>query len=194
MHRVGLQGARRGRRFLTTRPDRSGGRPPDRVSRDFAAAAHPTVTTGAGGRHRGVLRRDLPQPTTRVRQRITDRRVLALIKAFLKAGIFNTETGLGESQAGIPQGGILSPLLVNIALSVLDEHFQVGGTRTGMETRQARDYGPRPTVRRRSAVGRGGRGVAAYGFAPIGGQDPNHPNKRWVRLPRLAHPSVALRK
>lgn len=39
MRRVGLQGARRGRRFLTTRPERSGERPPDRVNRGFAAAA-----------------------------------------------------------------------------------------------------------------------------------------------------------
>jgi hypothetical protein len=38
MRRVGLQGARWGRRFLT-RPDRSGERPPDRVNRDFAAVA-----------------------------------------------------------------------------------------------------------------------------------------------------------
>ena len=58
-----------------------------------------------------------------VRRRITDKRVLALIKAFLKAGIFSKKTGLKESHAGAPQGGILSPLLSNIALSVLDEHF-----------------------------------------------------------------------
>ena len=58
-----------------------------------------------------------------MRLRISDRRVVALIKAFLKAGIFNTETGLRDSSAGTPQGGILSPLLANLALSVLDEHF-----------------------------------------------------------------------
>lgn len=45
----------------------------------------------------------------RVRLRISDRRVVAVIKAFLKAGIFNTETGLRESPAGTPQGGILTP-------------------------------------------------------------------------------------
>ena len=42
----------------------------------------------------------------RVRQRITDRRVLALVKAFLKAGIFNTETGLRDYAPGTPQGGL----------------------------------------------------------------------------------------
>jgi RNA-directed DNA polymerase len=48
--------------------------------------------------------------------------VLALVKAFLKAGVL-TETGYREdSFTGTPQGGILSPLLANIALSALDEH------------------------------------------------------------------------
>ncbi|HWO65065.1 MAG TPA: group II intron reverse transcriptase/maturase [Umezawaea sp.] len=64
-----------------------------------------------------------PALLDRIRQRISDKRVLALIKAFLKAGIFNQETGLRDSPVGAPQGGILSPLLANIALSVLDEHF-----------------------------------------------------------------------
>jgi len=58
----------------------------------------------------------------RVRARVKDKRVLGLVKAFLKAGIM-TETGhLEESDTGTPQGGILSPLLANIALGVLDEH------------------------------------------------------------------------
>lgn len=58
----------------------------------------------------------------RVRRRVKDKRVLVLVKAFLKAGVM-TETGaLEESDTGTPQGGILSPLLANIALSVLDEH------------------------------------------------------------------------
>ncbi|MEU7876443.1 group II intron reverse transcriptase/maturase, partial [Dactylosporangium sp. NPDC049140] len=77
----------------------------------------------------------------RVRARIKDKRVLALVKAFLKAGIL---TELGERQdthTGTPQGGILSPLLANIALSVLDEHLMApwkpGGT---MSTSARRNY------------------------------------------------------
>ncbi len=59
----------------------------------------------------------------RVRRRVGDRRVLGWVTAFLRAGIL-TETGLNrETITGTPQGGILSPLLANIALSVLDEHF-----------------------------------------------------------------------
>jgi RNA-directed DNA polymerase len=59
----------------------------------------------------------------RVRQRVKDKRVLALVKAFLKAGVL-TELGQNrDTNTGTPQGGILSPLLANIALSVLDEHL-----------------------------------------------------------------------
>lgn len=59
----------------------------------------------------------------RVRRRIGDRRVLGLVKAFLKAGILSEDGAERDTVAGTPQGGILSPLLANIALSVLDEHF-----------------------------------------------------------------------
>jgi len=59
----------------------------------------------------------------RMRRRVGDKRVLGLVKAFLRAGIL-TEDGLDRTTiTGTPQGGILSPLLANIALSVLDEHF-----------------------------------------------------------------------
>jgi RNA-directed DNA polymerase len=59
----------------------------------------------------------------RVRHRIADKRVLALVKAFLKSGIMTELGELQDTDTGTPQGGILSPLLANIALSVLDEHF-----------------------------------------------------------------------
>ena len=59
----------------------------------------------------------------RVRGRIGDRRVLGLVKAFLKAGILSEDGVERDNDTGTPQGGILSPLLANVALSVLDEHF-----------------------------------------------------------------------
>jgi RNA-directed DNA polymerase len=59
----------------------------------------------------------------RVRERIGDKRVLALIKAFLAAGVLTERGTSRQTITGTPQGGILSPLLANIALSVLDEHF-----------------------------------------------------------------------
>jgi RNA-directed DNA polymerase len=59
----------------------------------------------------------------RVRRRVGDTRVLTLVKAFLKAGILTEDRRVRDTDTGTPQGGILSPLLANIALSVLDEHF-----------------------------------------------------------------------
>jgi RNA-directed DNA polymerase len=58
-----------------------------------------------------------------VRRRIGDKRVLRLVTAFLRAGILSEEGLDRRTTTGTPQGGILSPLLANIALSVLDEHF-----------------------------------------------------------------------
>jgi RNA-directed DNA polymerase len=59
----------------------------------------------------------------RFRARIADKRVCALVKAFLKAGVMTAAGHREETLTGTPQGGILSPLLANIALSALDEHF-----------------------------------------------------------------------
>lgn len=59
----------------------------------------------------------------RVRRRVKDKRVLRLVKAFLKAGILTELGDYEDTNTGTPQGGILSPLLANIALSVLDEHL-----------------------------------------------------------------------
>jgi RNA-directed DNA polymerase len=59
----------------------------------------------------------------RLRVRIKDKRICGLVKAFLKSGILTELGDQEESLSGTPQGGILSPLLANIALSALDEHF-----------------------------------------------------------------------
>ncbi len=67
-----------------------------------------------------------PALIDRVRERIGDKRVLALVKAFLKAGILGEDRMLRENRAGTPQGSILSPLLSNVALTVLDEHIAQG--------------------------------------------------------------------
>jgi RNA-directed DNA polymerase len=67
-----------------------------------------------------------PALLNRVRKRVGDKRVLALVKAFLKAGILVEDGTLSDTDAGTPQGSILSPLLSNVALSVLDEHIAQG--------------------------------------------------------------------
>jgi RNA-directed DNA polymerase len=59
----------------------------------------------------------------RLRARIKDKRICALVKAFLKSGVFTELGDREDTLTGTPQGGILSPLLANIALSALDDHF-----------------------------------------------------------------------
>lgn len=60
---------------------------------------------------------------TRLRARVADKRLLLLVKAFLRAGVMTQGAEREDTLTGTPQGGILSPLLANIALSALDEHF-----------------------------------------------------------------------
>lgn len=55
----------------------------------------------------------------RVRQHCADRRVNRLLVQFLKAGALSEEQFV-RTDAGTPQGGIISPLLANIALSVIE--------------------------------------------------------------------------
>ncbi|MCA1704658.1 MAG: group II intron reverse transcriptase/maturase, partial [Actinobacteria bacterium] len=88
----------------------------------------------------------------RVCQRIGDRRVVGLVKAFLRAGIM-TEAGLIRGQiTGTPQGGILSPLLANIALSCLDDHIarrwaEMGSSQTTRWRRQQQGHATYRVVR-----------------------------------------------
>jgi RNA-directed DNA polymerase len=81
-----------------------------------------------------------PALMDRLRKRIGDNRVLALVKAFLKAGILGQDGALRDSHTGVPQGGILSPVLANLALSVLDEYIAQtpGGTNSTFSQRATR--------------------------------------------------------
>src|ERR1700674_5061606 len=63
-----------------------------------------------------------------VRRRVTDKRVLALIRLFLGAGVMTQLGTVTATPSGTPQGAILSPLLANVALSVLDRHFETAWT------------------------------------------------------------------
>lgn len=59
----------------------------------------------------------------RIRARVADRKMVRLIKQFLKAGILSERQFL-RTEAGTPQGGVLSPLLSNIALSAIEERYE----------------------------------------------------------------------
>jgi len=65
---------------------------------------------------------------SRIAERVKDKRVLKLIRAFLNAGVM--ENGLVlPTDEGTPQGGPLSPLLSNIVLDELDRELESRGHR-----------------------------------------------------------------
>jgi RNA-directed DNA polymerase len=75
-------------------------------------------------------------------QRISDRRVLKLLRQWLDAGVM--ETGQWSATlVGTPQGGVISPLLANIYLHVLDRIWEDRCAHLGTLIRYADDCAPR---------------------------------------------------
>ena len=74
-----------------------------------------------------------------VEQRITDRKVLKLIKGWLKAGVLQAGQ-YSESTLGAPQGGVISPLLSNIYLNYFDVLWNKRFGHLGELVRYADDF------------------------------------------------------
>jgi RNA-directed DNA polymerase len=71
--------------------------------------------------------------------RISDRRVLKLLRQWLRAGVMEDGT-MRTTTAGTPQGGVISPLLANVYLNDLDRIWTATCGHLGQLVRYADDF------------------------------------------------------
>ena len=150
----------------------------------------------------------------RVRERVGDKRILALIRGLSEAGVLSEDGAGREDPDRHPaRWDLVSALLANIVLSVLDWHFQRkwdalgpdwkrakhrrrGGAVMKMIRLRRRLRRPRPRDARRclGAAGGGRPGPGPDGTETVGGQDETDPHRGRVRYSSGGASSAARRR
>lgn len=73
----------------------------------------------------------------KVKRRVADGRIIELLEAYLRAGVMESGKGWQPTEAGTPQGAVISPMLANLYLNDLDHQM----AQSGMEmVRYADDF------------------------------------------------------
>jgi retron-type reverse transcriptase len=158
---------------------------PGRRAHDAVAEIHHFGTAG----YRWVLDADIEACfdsishdalMRRVRDRVKDKRVLALVKAFLKAGVLTEDHGPQETFTGTPQGGILTPP-TQWATSALTSPWVTGGWNGRGVSRPVSDMSGSTFVSWLVAVAQMMRSMPGGSTRRLSWQ---RPVSRWRRPPR----------